>query len=80
MVASILKIVITRNTICNNLVGFPKSGHTSIYRYITIFTTAMQYNMANREYRYIAYIAICNILQYAIYCNVVLGIVLFLAD
>ena len=27
MVASILKIVITRNTICDNLVGFPKSGH-----------------------------------------------------
>ena len=27
MVASILKIVITRNTICDILVGFPKSGH-----------------------------------------------------
>ena len=27
MVASILKIVIIRNTICDNLVGFPKSGH-----------------------------------------------------
>ena len=27
MVASILKIVITRNTICDNLVSFPKSGH-----------------------------------------------------
>ena len=27
MVALILKIVITRNTICDNLVGFPKSGH-----------------------------------------------------
>ena len=27
MVASRLKIVITRNTICDNLVGFPKSGH-----------------------------------------------------
>ena len=27
MVASILKIVITRNTICDNLVGFAKSGH-----------------------------------------------------
>ena len=27
MVASILKILITRNTICDNLVGFPKSGH-----------------------------------------------------
>ena len=30
MVASILKIVITRNTICDNLVGFPKSGHIYI--------------------------------------------------
>ena len=27
MVASILKIVVTRNAICDNLVGFPKSGH-----------------------------------------------------
>ena len=27
MVASILKIIIARNTICDNLVGFPKSGH-----------------------------------------------------
>ena len=27
MVAPILKIVVTRNTICDNLVGFPKSGH-----------------------------------------------------
>ena len=27
MVATILKIVITLNTICDNLVGFPKSGH-----------------------------------------------------
>ena len=27
MVASILKIAITRNTICDNFVGFPKSGH-----------------------------------------------------
>ena len=27
MVASILKIVITRNTICENLVGLQKSGH-----------------------------------------------------
>ena len=39
MAASILKIVITRNTICDNLVSFPKSGHISIYRYITIFVT-----------------------------------------
>ena len=30
MVASILKIVITRNTICDNLVGFPKSGHICV--------------------------------------------------
>ena len=74
MAASILKIVITRNTICDNLVGFPKSGHISIYRYITRFITAMQYNMANREHRYI------TLLQYAIYCNVVLGVVLYLAD
>ena len=28
--ASILKIVITRNTICDNLVGFPKLGHICI--------------------------------------------------
>ena len=27
MVASILKIIITRNTICDNLVSFPKSCH-----------------------------------------------------
>ena len=27
MVASMLKIVITQNTICENLVGFPKLGH-----------------------------------------------------
>ena len=44
----------------------------TIYQYIDIaiamFTTAIQYNMANREYRYNAY---CNILQYiAIYCNI----------
>ena len=32
MVASILKIVITRNTICDNLVGFPKSGHNYIIK------------------------------------------------
>ena len=32
MMASILKIIITRNTICDNLVGFPKSGH--IYDFI----------------------------------------------
>ena len=30
MVASILKIVITRNTICDNLVDFPKSGHNGV--------------------------------------------------
>ena len=30
MVASILKTVITRNTICDNLVSFPKSGHIYI--------------------------------------------------
>ena len=30
MVASILKIIITRNTICDNLVSFPKSGHIFI--------------------------------------------------
>ena len=50
MATSILKIVIARNTICDNLVGFPKSGHISIYRYIAIFTTAMQYNVPNREH------------------------------
>ena len=33
MVASILKIVITRNTVCDNLVGFPKSGHNYILLY-----------------------------------------------
>ena len=27
MVASVLQIGISRNPICNNLVGFPKSGH-----------------------------------------------------
>ena len=31
MVASILKIGISRNPICDNLVGFPKSGHIYIY-------------------------------------------------
>ena len=31
MVASILKIVITRNTICDNLVGLPKLGHKCHY-------------------------------------------------
>ena len=36
--ASILKIVITQNTICDNLVGFPKSGHkctkhSKVYNY-----------------------------------------------
>ena len=33
MEASILKIVITRNTICDNLVGFPKLGHIYGKRY-----------------------------------------------
>ena len=46
-----------------------------------MFTTAIQYNMANREYRYIAY---CNIMQYIAIlivtsCKHVLDIVL-LAD
>ena len=27
MGASIIKIIVSRNTICDNLVGFPKSGH-----------------------------------------------------
>ena len=27
MVVSIFKIIMTRNTICDNLVGFPISGH-----------------------------------------------------
>ena len=33
MVASVLKNVITRNTICDNLVGFPKSGHICMLIY-----------------------------------------------
>ena len=37
MVASILKIIITRNTNCDNLVGFPKSGHIYMYIYIYIY-------------------------------------------
>ena len=39
MVTSILKIVITQNTICDNLVGFPKSGHKCsicIYKLFTL--------------------------------------------
>ena len=40
MVASILKIVITRNTICDNLVGFPKSGHK--YRMICLLSEAVE--------------------------------------
>ena len=31
MAASILKISIPRNSICDNLVGFPKSGHIYVY-------------------------------------------------
>ena len=27
MVASIIKIIVSQNTICDNLVSFPKSGH-----------------------------------------------------
>ena len=50
MVASILKIVITRNNVCDNLVGFLKSGHTHththththIYIYIYIYIYAKQ--------------------------------------
>ena len=38
MVASIIKIVISQNTICDNLVGFPKSGHicTSTHKMLSI--------------------------------------------
>ena len=32
MVASILQIGISRNPICDNLVGFPKSGHICLSR------------------------------------------------
>ena len=41
MVASILKVIITRSTICDNLVGFPKSGHImQIFIYISIRVSA----------------------------------------
>ena len=52
---------------------------TSIATYIAIFTTATQYNMANREYRYNcnSYIAIYC---YTIISSYVLDTALFLAD
>ena len=36
MVASILKIVITRNSICDILVGLPKSGHIFSYSLVYV--------------------------------------------
>ena len=32
MVASVLKIIIAQNTICDNLVSFPKSGHIELHK------------------------------------------------
>ena len=44
------------------MVGVKQYINISVYSYyIAIFTTAIRYNMAKREYQYIAY---CNILQY----------------
>ena len=40
MVTSILKISITQNTNCDNMVSFPKSGH--IYVYKTLFENQAQ--------------------------------------
>ena len=70
-------MVYIENTGLRDCSGFLQIGsHISKYCYIAIFATAIQYNMANREYQYIAY---CNILQYN-YCNVLLDIVFFVAD
>ena len=50
MMASILKIVITRNTICDNLVGFPKSGHIIIIAVTFILTFILNsYTQATRQ-------------------------------
>ena len=45
MVASILKIVITRNTICDILVGFPKSGHIYILIEIVVLQHSKEKNL-----------------------------------
>ena len=37
MAASMLKIGIFQNPICDNLVGFPKSGHIYAYFYLSRF-------------------------------------------
>ena len=47
MVASILKIVITQNTICDNLVGFPKSGHICIWAASTHMGCPYSYGTAH---------------------------------
>ena len=50
----------------------------TIYRYIAIFATAIQYNMTETGYRYIAY---CNILQYIVWWAVTsLLVIKFLGD
>ena len=52
IVASVLKIGISRNTTCDNMVGFPKSGHNYILlEYFRIRNTTRERNGSNEDGR-----------------------------
>ena len=55
MVASILKIGISQNLICDNLVSFPKSGHkyNYMYCYLLIYEHLLTQIVAALIYMYV---------------------------